>query len=135
MRADNAHHIVAAARRRSIDCRGRVEAVLDDIELNGGPADITTIAQRARVSRTYLYDPNQQHLLERLRAIRQQIPTANRRPLPAEQRISTTSHERIVKALRARNQQLAEENKQLRAELAIAFGQLRELRRAQPPGT
>lgn len=132
MRADNSHHLVVAARQRRTDSLTRVQAVLDDLERHGGPASVTSVAARAGVSRTFLYDPAQEHLLARLREIAANMHSGSRPPVPAGQRITTASHEQVVRALRERNKRLAEENSELRAELAAALGQVRELRRAQP---
>jgi hypothetical protein len=130
MPADNTHHLIAAAARRRTECVARVQAVLDDLERTGGAATVTAVARRANVSRTFLHDSAQAALLARLQAINagaSNPPT----PVPAQQRISESSHQQIVRALRQRNKRLVQENAQLRAELATALGQLRELRRAQ----
>lgn len=136
MRADNRHHLTAAAVRRHAECTARVHAVLDDLERSHGHASVAAVAAAAGVSRTFLYDPAQHDLLARLRTIAAGRPRSDRALVPTAQRISAASHEQVVQALRERNQRLSQENKQLRDELAIALGQLRELRRGAvaPPG-
>jgi hypothetical protein len=116
-----------------MDCTARVHAVLDDLEREGGPATVAGVASRAGVSRTFLYDNAQASLLERLRAITTAQPTSGRPALPQAQRISTKSHETIVRTLRDANRKLRQDNDQLRNELAVALGQLRDLRRGLPP--
>jgi hypothetical protein len=76
--------------------------------------------------------PPNTNLLARLRITATNRPSSGRAPIPTAQRISTTSHEQIVRALRERNHRLNQENKQLRDELAVALGQFRELRRRVP---
>ena len=132
MRADNRHHLTAAAARRHAECTARVHAHLDELERGPGRVSVAAIAAAAGVSRTFLYDTAQHDLLARLRAMAAERPGSGRAPVPAIQRISTASHEQVVRALRERNQHLRKENKQLREELAIALGQLRELRRGAP---
>jgi hypothetical protein len=70
------------------------------MERDGGPVTIAGIAARAKVSRTFLYDGAQAPLLERLRAIANTQPSSGRPALPENQRVSTKSHETIVRTLR-----------------------------------
>jgi hypothetical protein len=133
MPADNSLHLIDAARRRRLDCIARVHAVLDDLEHHGGPISISGVASRAGVSRTFLYDDGQAPLLERLRTLAAKQPSSGRPALPDAQRVSTKSHETIVRALRAANRKLTEDNARLRDELAVALGQLRDLRRVSRP--
>ncbi|MEV6598803.1 hypothetical protein AB0M36_18365 [Actinoplanes sp. NPDC051346] len=129
MRADNRQYLIAAAARRRAECTARVHAVLDDLEHGPGRVNVAAVAAAADVSRTFLYDPAQIALLTRLRTIAAVKPSTGRAPIPAVQRISTASHEQMMRALRDRNHRLLRENKQLREELAVALGQLRDLRR------
>jgi hypothetical protein len=132
MRADNSPHLKEAAQRRRLDCIARVEAILDDLENQGGPVTVASVASRAGVSRTFLYDNAQAQLLHRLRTIATAQPSSGRPALPEAQRISTGSHETIVRTLRDANRKLRRDNDQLRNELAVALGQLRDLRRGLP---
>jgi hypothetical protein len=132
MRADNSSHLIEAAQRRRLGCIARVHAVLDDLERDGGAVTIAGVASRAGVSRTFLYDDAQAALLARLRAIAAAQPSSGRPALPETQRISTKSHETVVQTLRAANRKLRRDNDQLRNELAVALGQLRDLRRGLP---
>ncbi|GGJ67552.1 hypothetical protein [Streptomyces brasiliensis] len=68
-------------------------------------------------------------MLTRLRGLADQQPASGRLALPDQQRITTKSHETVVRALRDANRKLGEENERLRNELAVALGQLRDLRR------
>jgi hypothetical protein len=99
------------------------------MERGGGPVTIAGVAARAKVSRTFLYDDAQAPLLERLRAIANAQPSSGRPALPENQRVSTKSHETIVRTLRGANQKLRQDNDRLANELAVALGQLRDLRR------
>src|SRR5271166_2756736 len=104
----------------------------DTRNATGDPARDAGDASRAGVSRTFLYDDAQAPLLERLRAITTAQPSSGCPALPETQRISTKSHETIVRTLRDANRKLRQDNDQLRNELAIALGQLRDLRRGLP---
>ncbi len=46
--------------------------------------------------------------------------------------LAAKSHETIVRTLRDANRKLRQDNDQLRNELAVALGQLRDLRRGLP---
>ncbi|TMR94894.1 DUF6262 family protein [Nonomuraea basaltis] len=132
MRADNSPHLKEAAQRRRLDCIARVEAVLNELESQGGPVSVAAVAAQAGVSRTFLYDDTQAQLLQRLRSIATAQPDSGRLALPQSQRISTRSHEAIVRTLREANRKLRRDNDQLRNDLAVALGQLRDLRRGLP---
>ncbi|MCX4552900.1 DUF6262 family protein [Streptomyces sp. NBC_01267] len=132
MRADNSDHLVEAAQQRRLDCIERVNCVLDSLEHDGGPVTVSGVASRAGVSRTFLYDDAQATLLARLRGLASRQPASGRPALPDKERITTKSHEAVVRALRGANRKLNEENERLRNELAVALGQIRDLRRRIP---
>jgi hypothetical protein len=73
------------------------------------------------VSRAWLYA--QPQLRARLQALAPVRPGSA--VLPADQRASTASQQNRLTIAVARNNQLAQENKELRAELEIALGQIR----------
>ncbi|TFV29916.1 transposase [Streptomyces sp. T1317-0309] len=129
MRADNSAHLAEAAQQRRLACIERVHAVLDALERDGGAVTVAGVAARAGVSRTFLYDAVQAPLLARLRGLADKQPSTGRPALPEQQRITTRSHETVVRALRDANRKLHDENERLRNELAVALGQLRDLRR------
>lgn len=54
MRADNSHHLKAAAARRSEDTRRRAEAAIADLLRDGTPVTAAKLRQRAKVSRSWL---------------------------------------------------------------------------------
>lgn len=58
-------------------------------------------------------------------------PTTGRPP-PDQQRITTKSREKVVRVLRNADRKRNEENERLGNELAVALGQLRDLRRSIP---
>ncbi|MDI6103966.1 hypothetical protein QLQ12_35660 [Actinoplanes sp. NEAU-A12] len=118
-----------AAERGHVECTARVNAVLDQLQSGAGRVSVAAIAAAAGVSRTFLYEAAQHELLARLRDIAARRGPSQRIPAPAAQQITTASHEQVVRALSARNQRLDKENKWPRDELAVALGQLRELRR------
>ncbi|MGW6605751.1 DUF6262 family protein [Streptomyces sp. NPDC055036] len=115
-----------------MDCIERVTAVLNSLERDGGPVTVAGVASRAGVSRTLLYDDAQTVLLTRLRNLTSGQPASGRPALPDKERITTKSHEAIVRALREANQKLNDENERLRNEFAVTLGQLRDLRRGIP---
>ncbi|MGW5639924.1 DUF6262 family protein [Streptomyces sp. NPDC003832] len=132
MRADNSAHLAEAAQQRRLACIERVHAVLDALERDGGAMTVVGVASRAGVSRTFLYDAAQAPLLAGLRGLADKQPSTGRPALPEQQRITTKSHETVVRVLRDANRKLHEENERLRNELAVALGQLRDLRRGIP---
>ncbi|MFJ7265042.1 DUF6262 family protein [Streptomyces globosus] len=123
MPADNAHLIVAAARRRAAATRRRAVTALRRMDTTGTAITFETVAREAGVSRSWLYNqPDLRAEIERLRA-RHRAPAT--RPVPDRQRASDLSLLRRLEAATTRNRQLEAENRQLREALALALGERR----------
>lgn len=122
VRADNTHHVVEAATRRSLDARRRVQSALQAALDAGEQVTVARLATTAGVSRAYLY--SQTDLLGALREL--QLANDGRPPgVPTSQRASTTSLIARIDTLTSRNKALREENRQLRRRLEAVHGQLR----------
>ncbi|WEB44075.1 transposase [Streptomyces yunnanensis] len=132
MRADNSSHLAEAAQQWRLDCIERVQAVLESLGHDGGAVTVAGVAARAGVSRTFLHDNAQAPLLTRLRDLANKQPATGRPALPDHQRITTKSHETVVRALQDVNRKPHEEIERLHNGLAMALGQLRDLRRGIP---
>jgi len=90
MRADNSHHIVAAARRRATATRRRAIAALRRMDNAGQPISFDALAREAKVSRSWLYaQPDLRAEIDRLRASWDPAPVRER--LPHRQRASDAS--------------------------------------------
>ena len=84
MRADNSHHIVAAARRRATATRRRATAALRRMDNAGQPISFDAVAREAKVSRSWLYNqPDLRAEIERLRDRRNPAPAAATPSRPA----------------------------------------------------
>lgn len=124
MRADNSHHIVAAARRRATATRRRATAALRRMDNAGQPISFDALAREAKVSRSWLYaQPDLRVEIERLRASCDQAPAHER--LPHRQRASEASLRQRLQVMSERNRHLESENRQLRQALAVALGEQR----------
>jgi Family of unknown function (DUF6262) len=131
MRADNSRHIVAAAGNRHEHTRAKAIKALREIDAAGTAVTFDIVARAAGVSRSWLYtQPDLRAEIERLRTERQR---ASDSPVPARQRASDASLIRRLEAANERNRRLAEENRQLREQLAHALGDLRAARLQSPP--
>jgi hypothetical protein len=123
MRADNTHHIVAAARHRHELTRAKAIRALRILDADGKPVTFEAVAQAAAVSRSWLYtQPDVRAEIERLRAEHRRAPAT---PIPARQRASDTSLLRRLEAATQRIRRLTEENHMLREQLAQALGERR----------
>ncbi|MGH3857394.1 MAG: DUF6262 family protein, partial [Pseudonocardiaceae bacterium] len=81
------------------------------------------VAQAAAVSRSWLYaHPDIRAEIERLRTAYRRAPAT---PVPVRQRSSDASLLRRLEAATQRTRQLAEENRELREQLAQALGEQR----------
>jgi Family of unknown function (DUF6262) len=124
MRADNSHHIVAAARRRATATRRRATAALRRMDHAGQRISFDALAREAKVSRSWLYSqPDLRAEVERLRD--RHTPSPAVRPVPDRQRASEASLRRRLEVATQRNTELEAENRQLRTALAIALGEQR----------
>lgn len=124
MRADNSHHLIAAARHRTVATRRRAIAALRRMDKAGTPITVNAVAKEARVSRSWLYNqPDLRAEIERLRTRRN--PTATGRPVPDRQRASNASLLQRLESAAERIRQLETENQQLREALALALGEHR----------
>jgi hypothetical protein len=128
MRADNSHHLVAAARRRVLDTRARAVRTLRRLDGAGRPVSFDIVAREAQVSRSRLYSqPDLRAEIIRLRAqreARQGRPSSSPQ-VPARQRASEASLRRRLEAANTEIRRLREENRELREQLAWALGERR----------
>lgn len=120
MRADNTKHLHLATRRRSDDARRRALAALAELQNAGAPITVTLLARHAHVARSWIY--TQPDLIETI-----QRANGNRTTPPAAALTSASeaSWQRRIELAHARISELADENRQLRHQLAIAHGQRR----------
>jgi hypothetical protein len=123
MRADNSHHIIDAARRRSEYTRAKAIRALRTLDNSGQPVTFEAVAAQAGVSRSWLYAQHDLRAeIERLRDTGRRAPTS---PVPARQRSSDASLLRRLEAANDRIRRLTEENNTLRERLALALGEQR----------
>ena len=126
MRADNSHHLVAAARRRSAATHERAVTALRRLGATGGPVSFDIVAREAGVSRSWLYaQPDLRAEIQQLGARHDPGRSSAPVPIPAHQRASDASLRRRLEAAGAEIRRLRQENRQLRERLAWAHGELR----------
>ena len=123
MRADNSRHLTEAARQRSEQTMARARQALSDMQDSGQPVTISTVAARSGVSRAWLY--TQDELRQQISALRGIAPARTNPPAAPASEASlrqrlTLAHQRI--------RQLADDNQQLRDQIAALHGQLRAAR-------
>src|SRR3954454_24399069 len=85
----------------------RAEQALCELDAAGAPVSFQAVAQRAGISRQWLY--TQPELRARIEQIRDRAPTTPD-GLPARQRASEASLRQRLASVRAENQRLREEN-------------------------
>lgn len=95
--------------------------------LAGRAVTVETVAREAGVSRSWLYGQADLRVeIERLRS--RGRPSGSAPPVPARQRASDASLRRRLEAVNAEIRRLREENRQLREQLGVAFGELRAVK-------
>lgn len=113
-----------AAARRTLDAEQRVRTALRELDREGATISFAGVADRARVSRAFLYEhADVRAEIEALRAAQASVPAR----LPVRQRASDVSLRARLRAALDDNQRQREELARMRDELAIAHGRVREL--------
>jgi PHD/YefM family antitoxin component YafN of YafNO toxin-antitoxin module len=122
MRADNSHHLAAAARRRRTQALDRARTTIQEIRNTGQPITITALAARAGVSRAWLYaEPELRDDIEHLRTSNNPEHTSH----TERQRASDTSLKNRLTLAHERIRELEHDNHQLQHQIARLHGQLR----------
>jgi hypothetical protein len=114
----------AAARRHELT-RSRAVQALRELDRAGTPVTFAGVAQAAGVSRSWLY--TQADISSQIRRLRQKANGVGSAvsAIPAGQRSTDASLRARLTAALDRNRQLADENAQLRRQLARALGDQR----------
>ena len=113
-----------AAARRTLDAEQRVRGALRELDSPGAPVTFAAVAERAQVSRAFLYGHTA--LRAEIEALRTSQASAPAR-LPVRQRSSDASLRARLRAALDQSQRQREEIASLRDELALAHGRVREL--------
>ncbi len=126
MMADNTNLLRVATRERSERTRQRAETTLAAVRAAGGHVSVAEFCRTAGISRGWLY--TQPDLLDELR----RLPPAAPSPTPATggAAASAESLRRRLQLAQRRIDDLTADNRDLRNELAVAYGQLRLLRQS-----
>jgi Family of unknown function (DUF6262) len=113
-----------AAAKRTLDAEQRVCLALRELNSQGATVTFAAVAERARVSRAFLYQHAELRAeIEALRAAQ----AGARAPLSVRQRASDASLRAGLRAALDHSQRQREEIARLREELALAHGRVREL--------
>jgi Family of unknown function (DUF6262) len=113
-----------AAARRTLDAERRVRGALRELNSEGATVTFAAVADRARVSRAFLYQhPELRAEIEALRSAQASASAC----LPLRQRASDGSLRTRLRAALDESQRQREEISRLREELALAHGRVREL--------
>lgn len=121
MRADNSRHLTAAAARRAQDTKDRAQTAFQRMRQAQSTLTAAEFCRAARVSRSWLY--TQPALLQELARAR---PAAD----PIEQTAERATDQSLLTRLQAahqRNRELTAEITELRVQIALLYGRLRDL--------
>ena len=122
MATDRDAALRAAATRKRELATARARAALRELDQRGAKINFQRVARHAGVSRQWLYEqPELRTEIERLRSAAHRHPTG----IPAAERTSDASLRQRVATLTAENRRLREENRSLKTELAVAYGERR----------
>jgi Family of unknown function (DUF6262) len=113
-----------AAAKRTLDAEQRVHSALRALDFKGATVTFAAVAERARVSRAFLYQHAE--LRSQIEALRAADAAASAR-VPVRHRASDASLRTRLRAALDEGQRQREEIARLREELALAHGRVREL--------
>jgi hypothetical protein len=117
-----------AADARSLAAEQRARRALTELDRRGATITFQAVAAEAGVSRAFLYGHRQlRTAIGQLRQECQDVPPR----LPARQRASEESTRVRLRGMLEENKRLRAENAQLRDELELAHGEVRELKLAR----
>ncbi len=121
-----------AAAARSIAAEQRAQQAIVELDRRGEPITFLAVAAEASVSARYLYaHPQLRARIEQLRDEQRRSPSR----LPIRERPSDASIRARLRSAMEENKQLRAESAQLRNELAVAHGHIRELKLARRHGS
>lgn len=127
MSGRRADSLRGAAAARSLSAEQRARRALVELDRRGAAITFQAVATEAGVSARFLYGHAElRAAIERLRDEHHRAPSR----LPARERASEESVRARLRGMLEENKRLRVENAQLRDELALAHGQVRELRLA-----
>ena len=116
----NVEGLRQSAKQRHEETVQRLEQGLRELVRAGRPINFQTVAAAAGVSTAWLYQhPDVKERIQRLRA-----QSADRRAPPPAARASDASKAAMIAALRQRIRTLEEENRELRKQLEVVYGQI-----------
>jgi chromosome segregation ATPase len=121
-----------AASSRSLVVVQRARHAIRELERRGAAISSQAVAAEAGVSRAFLY--GHAELRAAIEQLRDQHQRARSR-LPSRERASEESMRARLRGTLEENKRLRSENAQLRDELALAHGEVRELKLARPHGS
>jgi len=129
MRADNSHHLAAAAKRRHEQTLARAREALQELESSGGAVTVATLAAKAGVSRAWVYTETElRQQIDALRGPRLNTPQA----AGTVERSSDASLRHRLALAHQRIGELTDDNHQLRDQIARLHGQLRTAKLGRP---
>ncbi len=125
MGAEPARRTLAeTAAKRTLEAEQRVRSALRELDRDGATVTFAAVAERARVSRAFLYQHAE--LRSEIEALRAADAAAPAR-VSVRQRASDASLRARLRAALDEGQRQREELARLREELALAHGRVREL--------
>lgn len=113
--------LLAAAQRKRAAALTRATAALTELATEGADITFQHVARRAGVSRQWLYGQPE------LRAQIEELRQRTRQGVPARERSSEASLHQRLRTVLDDNRALREENRDLKHELALAYGDRRAL--------
>lgn len=118
----NVEGLRQSAQKRHQAALQRTDEALQLLLRDGRAVNFRTVAEAARVSTAWLYQ--QEEIKQRIRHLREQSTDRVALPLPSKEKASDASKDAIIATLRERAKRLTDENRELRRQLEVVYGEL-----------
>lgn len=122
----NTEGLAKAAKQRRVDTIKRVNTVLEIFLKAGNAINFNSISKAAKVGKVWLY--NEESIRKKIEELRQKTKTINIQSSSSEiQSSSSKSKRNIIAMLKERVHSVENENKKLKEQIELLYGQLYKL--------
>ena len=120
----NTEMVTQKAKQKAIEANKKAELAISDLIKANEKISVAKVAEYAGVSRQWIY--KNEPILERIKLLGEKQSGSHKSPPKKSQSRSEASKDAIITTLQAKIKALENENKELKSQLEIAYGELYE---------
>ncbi|EAS63331.1 Tn554-related, transposase C [Vibrio angustum S14] len=114
--------VTQKAKQKSVEATKKAEAAISELIKANENISVAKVAERAGVSRQWIY--KNESMLGRIKRLSEQQSGKPKTPPKKSQSRSESSKDAIIAALQTRIKSLESENRELKSQLEVAYGEL-----------